>query len=121
VISGKSTIKNINPAKRTLPLAGGDGGGLRFRLRQAAGSPQFSLFRIAGEPPPWGQKAFFRQPVDVPARDLTPAAARPQGGAGGATARRWSGRSCTTGSTARSAASTTSGWATTRTARRSTR
>lgn len=58
-ISDRSTIKNLHPAQRVVPLAAGpNSGGLRFKLVQGNNT---TPFRIDGEPLGYGQSAPFRK------------------------------------------------------------
>ncbi len=63
VISGHSTIKNIHPGQRILPLANPLQQPLFFRIRQGRNQPL--VFTVTGEPLPPGGKTEFKkeQPV----------------------------------------------------------
>jgi hypothetical protein len=62
-ISSKSTLKNLHPAKRIVPLsASPNSGGLHFLVRQ--GSKVF-YFRVDGEPLPYGGVVSFAKSWEV--------------------------------------------------------
>jgi hypothetical protein len=68
MISEKSTIRNLHPAKRAVPLSASPAsGGLHFRLTQ---ENKVYPFRVDGEPLPYDSKSEFRKNFEVDSIDF---------------------------------------------------